>query len=144
MIKMKDMHTFIKRNLTRFFPIIFVLFIVVIIILFIFLIKTKNELNEYKKNTPVSPLEISNLIKEVGNLLILPNDEVPTVATVTDPEKLANQLFFKEAKIGDKVLIYNKAQKVILYDPNLKKIIEVAPINSNNSESNSTSITNIK
>jgi len=64
----------------------------------------------------------------VGRIIVLPNDEEPTVATVTDPEKLRDQVFFANAKAGDKVLIYTKARKAYLYDPIAGKLVEVAPI----------------
>ena len=72
--------------------------------------------------------EVQELIEEVGRIIVLPNDEEPTVATVTDPEKLRDQVFFANAKAGDKVLIYTKARKAYLYDPIAGKLIEVAPI----------------
>ncbi len=75
--------------------------------------------------------EVEKIIEAVGKLIVLP-DETPTVATVSDLEKLKGQIFFKNAKVGDKVLIYIKAEKAILYDPELNKIIELAPINTNN------------
>lgn len=73
--------------------------------------------------------EVQALIKEVGKLIVLPNDEQPTVATVTDPAKLSDQPFFAQAQTGDKVLIYTNAKKAVLYRPASHKIIEVAPIN---------------
>lgn len=72
--------------------------------------------------------DVSSLVSEVGKLVALP-DETPTVATITDITKLANQPFFQKAKNGDKVLIYAQAKKAYLYDPNAKKVIDVAPIN---------------
>ena len=73
--------------------------------------------------------EAQEIIKQVGRLIVLPEDETPTVATVTDPERLRDQPFFAKAKAGDKVLIYTKAKKAILYDPTQNKIVEVAPLN---------------
>jgi hypothetical protein len=73
--------------------------------------------------------EISVLLEKVGQLIDLPSDETPTVATVSDPEKLKSQPFFAKAKQGDKVIIYTGAKKAILYDPTADKIIEVAPVN---------------
>jgi hypothetical protein len=51
------------------------------------------------------------------------------VATVSDPEILKNKNFFIDAKKGDKVLIYYSARKAILYDPVVKKIVNIAPVN---------------
>lgn len=73
--------------------------------------------------------EVKKLVSEVGKLIELPTGEDPTVATVTDISKLKDQPFFARAKNGDKVLIYTTAKKAILYDPSLKKVIDVAPIN---------------
>ena len=73
--------------------------------------------------------EATRTIEAVGKLVVLP-EEVPTVATVTDLELLKDQVFFKNAKVGDKVLIYLQAQKAILYNPESNKIIELAPLNA--------------
>lgn len=84
--------------------------------------------------------EVDVLIAEVGKLLALPSDEKPTVATITDVEKLKEQTFFKNAMNNDKVLIYTKAKKAILYRPSEKKIVEVGAVNINQqpkSENNS-------
>lgn len=75
------------------------------------------------------------LAAEVGEIMVLPQDEVPTIATVSDPSLLAGQPFFKDAKKGDKVLIYSQAGKAVLYDPVSKKIIGVAPISGGQTES---------
>lgn len=70
---------------------------------------------------------IAQLVKEVGKLIDLPANETPTVATVTDVNKLKAEAFFQNAKNGDKVLIYQNAKKVILYNPSAKKIVNVGP-----------------
>ena len=63
------------------------------------------------KSTASVQAEADVLIATVGKLISLPTDEKPTIATVTDIEKVKDQPFFKSAKNGDKVLIYTKAQK---------------------------------
>ena len=75
--------------------------------------------------------ELQEIVTKVGRLVVLPADEQPTLATVADPEQLKDQPFFVNAKKGDKVLVYNQAQKAILYDPVQDKIIEIAPITNN-------------
>lgn len=89
----------------------------------------------YKKsisNTPKdTQKELQDTVKIIGKLMVLPSDETPTLATVNDPEKLKNQAFFANAKVGDKVLIYTNAKKAILYNPAQNKIVEVSPLNIN-------------
>ena len=72
--------------------------------------------------------EAAELVKRVGRHIELPIGETPTIATVTDIERLRSQLFFARAKNGDKVLVYRGAWKAILYDPVADRIIEVAPL----------------
>jgi len=85
--------------------------------------------SEQKLKTLNSPLDQNTkIIAEVGKLIKLPEGETPTVATVTDREKLSGQPFFQNAKNGDVVIIYSNAKKAILYDPQAHKIIDVAPL----------------
>lgn len=73
--------------------------------------------------------ESDRIKKEVAALIDVPGDEEPTIATVVDPSKLGNQAFFAKAQKDDRVVIYAKAKKAILYRPSTKKIVEVAPLN---------------
>lgn len=68
------------------------------------------------------------LMAKVSSLMLLPPNEQPTVATVTDKEKLKDQPLFTKAENGDKVLVFTKAMKAILYRPSTNQIIEVGPI----------------
>jgi hypothetical protein len=77
----------------------------------------------------VAKTDAQTTVAQVGKLIVLPTDEDPTVATVTDPAKLSGQTFFARAKVGDKVLLYVKAKKALLYDPIANKLVEVAPLN---------------
>jgi len=81
------------------------------------------------KNGVEVQAETDALVAEVGKLIALPTDEKPTVATITDIDKIKDQPFFKNAKNGDKVLIYTTANKAILYRPSERRIIEVGAVN---------------
>ncbi len=72
--------------------------------------------------------DIAGLIARVGELIVLPAGEEPTVASVADVEQLKNQQFFANAQIGDRVLIYAEAKKAFLYRPTEHRLIEVAPV----------------
>ncbi|MEK7203660.1 MAG: hypothetical protein AAB627_01110 [Patescibacteria group bacterium] len=92
-----------------------------------------NESVALKENPQkVAQDETRKLINSVSKLIILPEGETPTIATVTDPERLKDQPFFAKAQTGDKVLIYTNARKAILYSLIQHKIVEVAPINIGN------------
>lgn len=69
--------------------------------------------------------QVDDILGKIGKLIDIP-DETPTVATVSDVTKLSGQEFFAKAANGDKVIIFPKAQKAILYRPETNKIIEVA------------------
>ncbi len=82
--------------------------------------------------------EVAELVTKVSKLAVLPEGETPTVATVSDTEALKEQAFFKNAKQGDKVLIYAEAKKAFLYSVELNKILEVAPLNIGSQNSTTT------
>ena len=88
------------------------------------------EMNKLKENPQLlADREVSMLVSKIGRFMVLPTGEVPTVATVVDAEGLKkDQPFFNLAQVGDKVLIYQKAGKAILYSPTSKKILEVGPL----------------
>lgn len=75
--------------------------------------------------------EAARILREIGALMTLPEGENPTIATVTDVEKLKEQQFFRNAQNGDKVLIYPNSRRVILYRSSEKRIIEVGAVNIN-------------
>lgn len=70
---------------------------------------------------------VDNVTKAVSKHIILP-DETPVLATITDKTALKTA-FLKQADDGDKVLIYEKAQRVIIYRPSIDRIVEVGPVN---------------
>jgi len=82
------------------------------------------------KNNPnkVSTDEINSITSVISKFMDLPTGETPTLATVTDKEKLKDQDFFKNSENGDKILIYANAKKAVLYRPSAGKVIEVAPL----------------
>ena len=95
----------------------------------------KKTLSQQGTTEEAALAEAESLANKVGKLMVLPSDEVPTIATVADPEALKEQAFFTGTKNGDKVLIYTNAKKAILYDPIQNKILNVAPLNIGDAQS---------
>ena len=90
----------------------------------------KKDLEQVQSDPSVKTKEANKqLVEQVGKLISLPQDETPTIATVSDLSKLQGQPFFAKAQVGDKVLIYQIDGKAILFRPTENKIIELAPIN---------------
>jgi len=75
--------------------------------------------------------EERSLVAQIGKIIDLPEDEEPTVATVTDPGQLSNQQFFNKAIEGDKLIVYENSGKAILYRPSENRVVEVGSINKN-------------
>ena len=96
--------------------------------------KVNSELAKLKttSNGPLTDDRQRELIAEVSSRIMLPTDEKPTVAIVSDINRLKDQQFFSSGQNGDVVLIYMNSKKAILYRPTEKKIVEVAPVNLNN------------
>lgn len=79
--------------------------------------------------------QIKALVSRVSEVAELPTGETPQVATVSNIQELSGQPFFKNAKNGDKLLIYNTAGKAYLYRPDTHKIIEIGPVVKQSAES---------
>lgn len=72
--------------------------------------------------------EIKELATKIGAVIALPEQETPTLATVTNKDKLDNQPFFQKAENGDKILIYTNAGQVVLYRPATGKVIDMTTV----------------
>jgi hypothetical protein len=72
--------------------------------------------------------QVNDTLGKVARLVIVPSGETPTVATVSNADKLKAQTFFANAKDGDKVIVYAKAKQAILYRPSTNQIVTMAPV----------------
>lgn len=67
------------------------------------------------------------LVAEVADRAVLPTGEKPAVTTVVDKNK-ANQPFLANAANGDKVLLYFRAGKAIVYRPSTHQVVNIGPL----------------
>ena len=71
--------------------------------------------------------QVAELIERVGRFLVLPSDEQPSVAAISDAVSLSErQAFYKDAKDGDILIVYSS--KAIIYDAEADKLVNVGPI----------------
>ena len=103
-----------------------------IAIVFIFLVAgTTTGIVLWNRSHPKadSKQEALQLVDKLKDIVDLPTDETPSIAEVKDVTKLSDQPFYNIAQNGDKVLVYQKAGKALLYRPSTKKVIEYTPVN---------------
>jgi len=73
--------------------------------------------------------ELASAIARVSKIMILPQDDQPVLATVTDAKTLiAQQTFFAGSINGDQLLLFPKSMKAVIWSPSRSKIINVGPI----------------
>ena len=115
-IKIKDTHAQYSTLVLIFISLIFFIIIVSV----------------WRHGSDNNPALIDNsekeLISRIGRVVALPDDEIPSLVVVSDPELLKDRMFSNNAKKGDKVLVYSKAQKAILYSVELERVIEIASL----------------
>jgi LytR cell envelope-related transcriptional attenuator len=135
--KTTAMPGFTSRSLTVLIAFAFLLVVAIGFAVYFFL---QYQSSEFQLKQSSQANEQKQLIEEVGKLIILPKDEQPNIATVSDIGKLKNQPFFANARDGDKVLIYTKAKEAILYDPFVNRIVQVGPISLTQASSTPVSV----
>lgn len=101
---------------------------------------SRDDVKRLSNPTEAAQQEVKDLTRKIGKVAVIPTGETPTLATVKDVSKLKNQVFFQNAQNGDKVLIFSKAKRAVLYRPSSQKIVEIAPL-TDTSSSSSTSAT---
>lgn len=98
--------------------------------------QTRSELVKISKSTKSGQNETAALVSEIGQYMQLP-EESPTIATVNDVAKLSGQEFFKNARNGDKVLIFAESGRALLYRPSEHKVIEYSKVDLSNTTQSS-------
>jgi hypothetical protein len=85
----------------------------------------------YLSNNPTEKAkeEQKLVLDKVTKLTELPTGETPTIATISDRDKLAGQPFFANAVNGDKVIFYPTSKRAIIYRPSTNKIIDMSQVN---------------
>ena len=131
-VKFRKVKTRAKKDKVFIF-LVFILILLSLIGFYYLWSKNKTEhIEQTPENVTVAVDEVQGLVEKVGKLMLLPQNETPTLATVSDLSKLKGEPFFNNAEEGDKVLIYGQAKKAILYSPKKNIIIEVATVSINN------------
>ncbi len=103
----------------------FVVFLVVLIVGVAMYQYTKSPAYQVQKVAK----ENKALLDKVKGMMILPNED-PAIFIIQDPESLIKQQpFFVGSQKDDRLLLYPKAGKAIIYSPSRNIIVNVGPIN---------------
>lgn len=107
--------------------------IILVIVIFVvgvgsgYLVYNRLSEKNSKENGSVDK-QITEILNELGSLILLPKDETPTVMSIMDVEELKkdNEEFYKDVIKGDILIIYS--DKAIIFRREEKKIVNVAPV----------------
>ena len=78
--------------------------------------------NKYSLNTK------EGVVNKLNKIIVLPNEE-PIIETINDAEGLKKESpFYANVENDDKILIFPKASRIIIYREKENKIINVGPI----------------
>ncbi len=66
--------------------------------------------------------------KHVAEIMLLPEGDEPLLFTVTDAEKMREEIKLTDIQNGDKVLVYQKKKRIVLYRPSRQQIVDVLPL----------------
>lgn len=83
--------------------------------------------NNRTKHIGSIPNKEVSIITTIGQHYLLPEDEEPAIASVTDKTKL-NSTLARRAENGDRILIYQKNRQAIVYRPSIDKIVDITPV----------------
>jgi hypothetical protein len=106
-----------------------VLGLAVLLVFFVVsLLNDRNNLKRQLKQNNTSQIngqeEASKLAREIGQYVDVPGDEEPKLLTVTESAKTIQQYpALSDIKDGDKILLYTKSRRMIVYRPDTKKVI---------------------
>lgn len=80
--------------------------------------------------------EDKKIIEQLDKIMLLPQDVTPTMAVITDIDKLKKEQpgFFGDAKNGDRLIIY--PTQAIIFDAQANKIIKVGPVQFGQTQAN--------
>jgi hypothetical protein len=118
----------LSRKKTVGFLLVIVLILLTVVLGIFLYMRYQDEISGSVDSAKTSNLkENEELIRKIGKLIMLPNS-TPDVATVTDVAQLGDQSIFRNAKNGDKVLIYKDVKRAIVYRPSENIIVEVGNI----------------
>ena len=96
--------------------------------LIVFSFSLYSNMKHRETNAPVSSAEKDSTLRALGELIALPSGEDPRIARVVDPSTLPAIPFYRNAKVGDEVVIYPLSNRAFLFDPKEKKILEVSAL----------------
>lgn len=119
-----------KSKLINKKTVIIFLLIICILLILLTVYKYYEYSNLIKNSNNLLKIESEKIVKSIDAFYNLPKNETPTVATITNYKELDKTLFYKDAKNGDKIVIYTKNQLAIIYRPSINKIVSVASINN--------------
>jgi hypothetical protein len=132
-----------SSSMTKKTKIVLGVVVIALVVSIITNVSLANQISTLKDPQGAAQNQIRKVVADVGKLIVLPADETPTIATVSDLAPLKSQPFFNNAAVGDQVLIYTNARKVILWRPAENKIIEVAPLTVNSLPTPSDALQNV-
>lgn len=96
--------------------------------------KQVEKLSTIQGQQELNKTQVNQLLGEMRSIIVLPKGEDPVVATIVDIKQLKDKEFYKDAKNGDRVVVFSNAKKAYIYRPETKTIVNVGAFQVDNSQ----------
>jgi len=73
----------------------------------------------------VAQKQATKVLVDLSSIIELPENELPSISTVTDISALTGNPFFARAQNSDVLIVYTQGQQAIIFRPSIKKVINV-------------------
>lgn len=83
---------------------------------------------EAQANNPST--QQKQLVSQLSKLIEMPSGQ-PVITTVIDKSKLTNKTLASQAQNGDRLFIFAKSKRLVLYRPSDKKVVDMLTIQTN-------------
>jgi hypothetical protein len=116
------------RRSGKVFNAVLIAILVLVALLATYYYVSYNQLKQKELTTTETGDEGAMIRFRLKELAVIPGNETPTIATVTDAAKLKDNVFFRNAENGDKIAAFPLAKMAVLYRPSLDRIVWMGPL----------------
>lgn len=118
-----------KKRAGKLFGILFLLVVIIVAVLLILGWRKGMIFNTPSIDGQLSERQVTYILNKLDNNILVPDDEQPLIATITDADLLKqSQPFYQDAENGHYLIIFPSISRAMIFDAQKGILINVGPL----------------